>query len=62
MAVFKGTWELRNNDSEIYVEMYGGLFSFNFHIQEINSDKLQLRQYNDPSSSSPEEERFYFVR
>jgi hypothetical protein len=62
VAIIKGTWELRNNDTEVFVSIAGGLETFNFQIHEINSTQLELRQFNDPSTFAPAEERFTFAR
>ena len=62
VAIIQGTWELRNNDTELYVEIDPVFLSFNFQIFTINSNKLELRQFNDPATFAPAEERFGFVR
>ncbi len=62
IAVFNGTWELRNNDTELYVEIDPDFLFFNFQIHSINSNKLELRQFNDPATFSPAEERFIFIK
>lgn len=62
VAVYNGTWELRNSDTEIYVEIDPIFLYFTFKIQNISANALELRQYNDPASSLPAEERFAFVK
>ena len=62
LAITHGTWELRNNDTELYIEIDPVFLSYNFHIHIINSNFMELRQYNDPSTFAPPEERLRFVK
>lgn len=40
VAIIPGTWELRNNDTELHVEIASGILVFDFQIFAINSSKL----------------------
>lgn len=62
VLVISGTWELRNNDTELYVEIDPDFLVFNFQIHTINDSLLELRQYNTPASQAPLEERFVLKR
>ncbi len=62
VAIISGTWELRNNDTEIYVEIDPDFLFFNFQIHTINDTLLVIRQFNTPSSQAPLEERFVLKR
>lgn len=62
VAVISGTWELRNNDTELYVEIDPDFLYFNFQIHSINDSLLVLRQFNTPASQAPLEERFVLRR
>lgn len=60
--VLPGTWELRNNDTELYVEIDPDFVFFNFHIHSMSDTLMELRLYNSPGSQAPPEERFLFRR
>ncbi|MBN8680947.1 MAG: lipocalin family protein [Chitinophagales bacterium] len=62
VVVIPGTWELRNNDTELYVEVDPDFLVFNFQIHSINDSLLVLRQFNTPASQAPLEERFVLRR
>lgn len=62
VAVIPGTWELRNNDTELFVQIGAGFLDLNFKIHAINDTLLELRLYNDPSTQAPPEERFVLHR
>jgi hypothetical protein len=62
MVVISGTWELRNDDTELYLEVDPDFLHFNFDIQFIDNRDMELRAYNTPESSQPLEERFIFHR
>ena len=59
---FYGTWELRDNDTEIYVEIDPDFLFYNFKIQSISDTLIELRQFNTVSSQAPLEERFILRR
>jgi hypothetical protein len=62
VAIIPGTWELRNNDTEIYVEIDPDFLFFNFQIHAVSDTLLELRQFNAPASQAPLEERFVLKR
>ena len=62
IAIIPGRWELRNNDTELYVEIDPEFLFFNFQIHSISDTLLELRQYNTPGSQAPPEERFILRR
>ncbi|MFN0033630.1 MAG: hypothetical protein ACKVUS_01100 [Saprospiraceae bacterium] len=62
VAVIAGTWELRENDTELYVEVDPDFLFFNFQVHSINDTLLELRLFNTPASQAPLEERFVLRR
>jgi hypothetical protein len=62
VSVISGIWELRNNDTELYVEIDPDFLVFNFQIHTINDSLLELRQFNPPASQAPLEERLVLRR
>lgn len=62
VAIIAGTWELRENDTELYVEVDPDFLFFNFQVHSINDTLLELRLFNTPASQAPPEERFVLRR
>lgn len=62
VAVIPGRWLLQNNDTELYVEIDPDFLFFNFQIHAISDTLLELRQFNQPGSQAPPEERFILRR
>ncbi len=62
VLVISGRWELRNSDTELYVEIDPDFLYFNFQIHSISDTLLELRQFNTSGSQAPLEERFILRR
>jgi hypothetical protein len=62
VLVIPGTWELRDNDSKIYMEFGGGFALFDFHIHSINDTLLEIRSYINLLTQTPFEERIVLRR
>lgn len=62
VTTITGRWELRNNDTELYVEIDPDFLYYNFKIQMINGNQLVLKLLNDPGTQAPPEERFVLSR
>lgn len=62
VAIIPGTWELRNNDTEIFVTMETSFQDFNFQVHSINDTLLELRLFNLPNTQAPPEERIVLRR
>ncbi|HAD13097.1 MAG TPA: hypothetical protein DCF33_11760 [Saprospirales bacterium] len=62
LVVLSGTWELRDNNTKIYVEFGQVGPAFEFHIHSINDTLLEIRSYMDFITQTPFEERITLTR
>jgi hypothetical protein len=62
LVVLSGTWELRENNTKIYVEFGQVGPVFEFHIHSINDSLLEIRSYTDLLTQTPFEERITLTR
>lgn len=62
IVVLPGTWELRDNDTKIYVEFGQGAAAYEFHIYSINDTLLEIRSYMNLITQTPFEERITLTR
>jgi len=62
VSIINGTWELQNNDTEIFITMESSFQDFNFQLVFINDTIMKLRLFNLPSTQAPPEERIVLRR
>lgn len=63
VSIITGVWQMRNNNTELYMEVDPVFINYHFLVKTLTANTLELRLLNDdPSTYAPAEERLVFTR